>query len=1514
MSFCASDSTFGPVSDCRVFDFTIQFESYILSVVPSALLIVLGGARVLYLARKPSALTAGNTVPARLFHGLKLLYALALIAADATALGTSPHTSVRVAASVCLVSSIVADPPLLHPFPLYLLSTVLCDIVRVRTFALAGLVPTSFFAAVSASVAVRCCMFITENIGKASFIKEHISPEETAPFASRLVFAWMIPLLIRGARTQLTLDTLGPISDDFDSLRTWDAGSAHWARARPRSKHPLLLTLLRAFPGTLLAPVLPAMLFSLAQMAQPPAIHAAITFLSSYSTPTPQPAAHGWALAFAFLLIYSISGIADGWYMLLSNRASTALRGFLLEAIYRKTLLCHVEVAKELGAGHSGNMMSVESEKIVGRLTSMYQPLSILVLSTLGFFQLYQQIGWAFVATLIGCLLLMGATPLLTADVGEAQAAWTARTEARQRLTASVLRHIVPGRLMAYTPSYYRMIHAAREDELAAYGSFWRRTSRVLVLSGWGAEFLALCTVGTGAKEFGVARMFTVLAIVNLIGMPITELGESFAYIIQSWVSVKRVEAFLLTEERPGFDASAAASGADSDSNSTSDIKGARGTAAAGTVEDDTPTGSRAESNMSTTFTHASFGHGDATFLHDITAELPHGQLTVVIGPVGCGKSTLLHAALGEVSLVPSSNSDSSSSPSSSNASSNSDADADTGADVEQAGAEATNSNSVVQGKAHLGHLRLPTPGPTSRTAYCAQDPWLRAGDTVRSAITFVSPYEPAWYAAVLRAVGLDRDLGVLKHGDATPPARLSGGQRARVALARAVYSRAERVVLDDVFSALDAETEAGVWVALFDREEGLLRGKTVLLATHGIHRLDRADYIVSMAHGRIVEQGPGAEVLARDGPTRALVTKYVAQKRNEAAATVSSAVANAKDANAETDSELDEDELEAIAEDEGKRETVRWGTYGFYFRLVGRFRAVLYLALCATASLIPLAINIYQNYWAGAFVDNHAALLRYFGGYIAFEAVALLATGIFVYYATGVAMPHGARGVHAALLDSVLRAPLTVIEAAGVGKILNRFNSDMNIIDVSLPVAIMAVTQIGLAMFGSLVLITTTTPWIGLLIFGIVVTFAIVQYFYTKTSAQLRRLDLGSRTPLYNLLADTVDADGLRTLRAFNSQQYFTEINSTRIQASQKPFFLVKAGQRWLVGQIKMSVSIINAALICFAVALRHKTSAGLFAVALIQATSLTERLNWFFITWVDVEICIVAAERIKEFVDWAPEGDAASLAPEKGHPSAKKEGKVLWPAQGGILFDGATARYRPELPPALHDLSFQIRAGERVGVVGRTGSGKSTLLATLFRKINLEQGRILVDGTDISGISLDMLRSGMTLIPQDPVLLEISVRANLDIEGIHSDDEIWRALGLSSMKDVVDRLPSKLDEVVTGSSRFSRGQKQLLSLARALLRQRNVVCLDEATSSIDVETDQAIQQTLRSSFGSATIITIAHRISTVRDYDRILVLDDGHVVENGSPDELLKIPGGMFRRLLHGEELEAETGVDGV
>lgn len=235
-------------------------------------------------------------------------------------------------------------------------------------------------------------------------------------------------------------------------------------------------------------------------------------------------------------------------------------------------------------------------------------------------------------------------------------------------------------------------------------------------------------------------RRFTVIAIINLIGMPITELGEAFAYIIQSWVSVKRVEAFLLAEDKPA------------------------------TLSAD-----------STTFSNASFGHAGATFLHDLTTTLPNNQLTMVIGPVGCGKSTLLHAALGEVSLV-------------------------------------------------SGALHVPAVGST---AYCAQDAWLRS-ESVRSAIVFISPYDAAWYALVLRALALDRDLAVLQDGDATPTGHLSGGQRQRVALARAVYSRAERYVLDDVFSALDANTEELVWDALFNPERGLLKGKTVLLATHG--------------------------------------------------------------------------------------------------------------------------------------------------------------------------------------------------------------------------------------------------------------------------------------------------------------------------------------------------------------------------------------------------------------------------------------------------------------------------------------------------------------------------------------------------------------------------------------------------------------------------------------------------------------------------------------------------------
>ncbi|KAJ7896136.1 hypothetical protein B0H13DRAFT_2523444 [Mycena leptocephala] len=992
-------------------------RSRIAEVIPSALLIVLGLGRILYPANKPSALSRRN----RSLYALKIFYALALIAADATALGTSP---------VIIL-------------PLYLLFAVLCGVVRIRTFALAGLVHTPFVAAFCASLALRCCMNVMENIGKAWLIKEDVAPEETATFMARLDV---------GAR-QPPVGTL-PLEKAPTSLHS-----------SLRVSHYLAL------------PDYPDDCLFLAEMAQPVAIHDAIDFLSSYSTNSPLGGTRmGPRLCVPVDLLrerHRRRVVHARVQPLLSRAARFPHRS-------SKALACHVEVAKDMGSGRSGNMMNVETE-IVERMKDMYQPLSILVLSVLGFYQLYQQIGVSFVITLIGCLILMGATPLLSHDVGEAQATWTARTEERQKLTASILRNIVPARLMAYTDAFYRMIHTARGRELDACCTFWRRTRRMLVLSNWGAEFLSLVTidtyavvkiVGPNAPPFTTARMSTVIAIINLIGMPITELGEAFAYIIQAWLSVKRVKRFLLAEDKPAT-----------------------------------------LTATSTIFSNASFGHGGATFLHDLTTTLPNIQLTMVIGPVGCGKSTLLHAAAGEVSP----------------------------------------------------NLRC-VPRPRHRdTAYCAQDAWLRA-ESIRSAIVFVSPYDPAWYAHVLRALALDRDLAGLKDGDGTPTGHLSGGQR----------QRADR--------ALDANTEEAVWEALFHPERGLLSG------------------VVGNAW---------------DGRARAQI-RFPAERASDTAAPAAVAAD-------EMDNAIEEEQHL----DESKRETVRWDTSGFYLGSVGRWRAALYLAFCVASSLVPLAINIYQNYWTSSFSDNHGRLVHQFGGYIGFEVVAV---GLFMYYATGVAMPHGARGVHTALLDSVLRyvsalyfssaAPLTVIEASGIGKILNRFSSDLYIIDVTLPVALMAATR------------------------------------HPRNSAGSIRCIICSLILLMRMASGPFERS-----KASN-------ISPT----STRHGILVKAGQRWLVGQIKMSVSLINAALICFAVALRHTTSAGLFAVALTKATSqsLTERLNWFFITWVDVEICIVAAERIKELADCEPE-EAESTSPEKGSETKKKVPRCRCPVSARTTTRGA-------------------------------------------------------------------------------------------------------------------------------------------------------------------------------------------------------------------------------------------------
>ena len=375
--------------------------------------------------------------------------------------------------------------------------------------------------------------------------------------------------------------------------------------------------------------------------------------------------------------------------------------------------------------------------------------------------------------------------------------------------------------------------------------------------------------------------------------------------------------------------------------------------------------------------------------------------------------------------------------------------------------------------------------------------------------------------------------------------------------------------------------------------------------------------------------------------------------------------------------------------------------------------------------------------------------------------------------------------------------------------------------------------------------------------------------------------------------------------IRGFNQSKRFIANNEARIDRNQACYMPAMTINRWLAVRLEFLGSCLmfsTAIVSVFALIHFNSVDAGIVGLMMTYTISVTGALNWLVRSASEVEQNIVSVERILGYAGLKSE--AATDVPDK------KPAKT-WPEHGGIEFDHYSMRYRPELELVLKDVCLKIEGGQRVGVCGRTGAGKSSLTLAIFRILEADAGRIFIDGVDISQIGLHDLRSIVSIIPQDPQLFEGTLRNNVDPTNTSSDADIWLALEQSYLKDhVINNMGGSLEaEISEGGSNLSSGQRQLVCFARALLRKTKILVLDEATSSIDLETDEAVQQILRGSdFQGVTTLTIAHRINTIMDSDRVLVMSDGRVAEFDTPEELLKREDGVFKSLVDEAGLGAQ------
>ncbi|KAJ3234165.1 ATP-binding cassette sub- C member 8 [Chytriomyces hyalinus] len=480
------------------------------------------------------------------------------------------------------------------------------------------------------------------------------------------------------------------------------------------------------------------------------------------------------------------------------------------------------------------------------------------------------------------------------------------------------------------------------------------------------------------------------------------------------------------------------------------------------------------------------------------------------------------------------------------------------------------------------------------------------------------------------------------------------------------------------------------------------------------------------------------------------------------------------------------------------------------------------------------------------------------------------------------------------------------------VGRIISRFSKDFRETDRQLPRLFGTIIEFGLNILGTFILIVYASPWMVIVIAAVIPIYMYFLKLYRASLREVKRIEAITRSPLYSQINESFA--GISAIRAFAATKDFFAVQESLQDAANRPSYILGCLETWVSTRTGTFVACIIGLMAMFGVAFRIDTA--LLGLALTYPLSLMFLLNFGLRAAAETEARMYdyhmqslywpvttlfsgptrnSLERLSHYItDLKPEG-TPNYIPHKSNPPSD------WPQSGSLEFINLTIKYRPELEPILHSLSFKIAGGQKVGVVGRTGAGKSSIITALFRLVEFEEGTIEVDGMDISAMELTRLRSRLSIIPQAPILFDGTIRSNLDPFSKHTDTELWGVLERCSLQEFISNLPAKLDTpVAEGGANLSVGQRQLLCLGRALLVKSKILLIDEATASVDMETDAYIQKVLREDFAHCTVLCIAHRLNTLMDYDKILVLDSGRLVEFDTPHALASDASSLFSSLL--------------
>uniref|UniRef100_A0A6Q2YDD5 ABC-type glutathione-S-conjugate transporter n=1 Tax=Esox lucius TaxID=8010 RepID=A0A6Q2YDD5_ESOLU len=1155
----------------------------------------------------------------------------------------------------------------------------------------------------------------------------------------------------------------------------------------------------------------------------------------------------GYMFAFLMFLLSSLQSLFNHQYMYSCFTVGMRVKTAVMGLVYRKSLLISGAARRSCTVGEIVNLVSTDTQKLMDMVVYFNAVWVAPIEITLCLFFLWQRLGPSALAGIATVILIFPLNGFIAKMRSKLQVQMR-YTDSRIKLMNEILSGIKILKFYAWERAFLEWVLGYREKELNAL-----KRSQVLysisIASFNSSSFLVtfamfgVYVLIDDKNVLDAQKVFVSMALINILKTPLSQLPFAMSTTMQAIVSLKRLGKFLCQDELKPDSVN-------------------RELYSDGVVIE------------SGTFGWSKEG---PPCLRRIDVRVKKGSLVAVVGHVGSGKSSLLSAMLGE---------------------------------TEKRSGQVSVKGSV---------------------AYVPQQAWIQNA-TLKDNIMFGQERKESWYHRVVEACALLPDLEILPAGDGTEIGEkglnLSGGQKQRVSLARAVYRKADVYLLDDPLSAVDTH----VGQHIFERvvgPRGLLKDKTRVLVTHGLSYLPQADLILVMVEGEITEMGSYLELMGRKGAFAEFIRVFAGNEHKERSQMgmeweeihllidcsnphqtpsclhlyifwdglhlsvcisgdmMSSASVQTMEASDTEDMEPAEDVGRLTEADKANTGRVKLQMYVEYFRTIGTALIIPIILLYAFQQAASLAYNYWLSLWADDPIINGTQIdtdlkLGVFGALGFAQGVAIFGTTVAISLGGIIASRH----LHQDLLSNVLRSPMAFFEVTPSGNLLNRFSKEVDAIDCMIPDGLKMMLGYLFKLLEVCIIVLVAMPFAGVVLLPLTLLYAFIQSFYVATSCQLRRLEAVSRSPIYTHFNETIQ--GASVIRAFSEQERFIQQANTRIDHNQTSYFPRFVATRWLAVNLEFLGNLLVLSAATLAVMGRNTLSPGIVGLAVSHSLQVTGILSWIVRSWTDVENNIVSVERVKEYADtpkeapWTIEGSTLPLA---------------WPIHGTMELEEYGLQYRKGLDWALRGVSLSIQEREKVGIVGRTGAGKSSLALGIFRILEAAKGEIYIDGINIAQIGLHELRSRITIIPQDPVLFSGSLRMNLDPFDSYSDEEVWRALELAHLKSFVSGLPDKLKhECSEGGENLSLGQRQLVCLARALLRKTKILVLDEATAAVDLETDNLIQSTIRTQFDDCTVLTIAHRLNTIMDYTRVIVMDRGLITEMDSPSNLISQRGQFY------------------